>query len=557
MKSCIQICCATILLLLTIMSGMIPGPALVAVPTAQAQVRAFPGAEGFGANATGGRGGSVYIVTNLNDSGAGSFRDAVSQPNRYVVFAVGGIINIDARVVVSPNITIAGQTAPGDGITIYGNGLSFSNANNTITRYIRIRMGVGGDSGADAIAIATGNNMIFDHVSVSWGRDGTFDINGDVSNVTIQNCIIAQGLDTHSTGGLMQSTGGVSIIRTLWIDNHTRNPKVKGINQYINNVIYNWRGDGYILGDSAGISEANVIGNYFIDGPSSTGGAFTRGNTNFHIYAANNFRDRNRNGSLDGALIPQNEYTTVTWMASPFPYPAVATTSPQQAFNDVLAKAGTSLRRDRIDTRLITELTSFGTLGQIISNENATPMNGPGPVNGGTAPADTDRDGMPNAWETANGTNPNVADPNGDVNGNGYRNIEDYANSLVTGGTSFQAESAAVSGGAVTESTNGGFMGTSYVNFPAAGGVLEFQNVSSGAGGDRTLQFRYALGVTGSRSGLLVVNGAARSITFNPTGSWTTWNNLEVTVPLNSGSNTIRLESNGQDLANIDQLILP
>jgi hypothetical protein len=136
----------------------------------------------------------------------------------------------------------------------------------------------------------------------------------------------------------MQSTGGVSIIRTLWIDNHTRNPKVKGINQYINNVIYNWRGDGYILGDSAGISEANVIGNYFIDGPSTTGGAFTRGNTNFRIYASNNFRDRNRNGSLDGALIPQNEYTTVTWMTSPFPYPAVTTTSPQQAYSETCSR---------------------------------------------------------------------------------------------------------------------------------------------------------------------------------------------------------------------------
>ena len=118
MKSCIQVCCSASLILIAITSSVILCTALVAAPTAQAQLRAFPGAEGFGANATGGRGGSVYIVTNLADSGPGSFRDAVSQPNRYVVFAVGGIINIDARVVVSPNITIAGQTAPGDGITI-------------------------------------------------------------------------------------------------------------------------------------------------------------------------------------------------------------------------------------------------------------------------------------------------------------------------------------------------------------------------------------------------------------------------------------------------------
>ncbi|HKX33445.1 MAG TPA: carbohydrate-binding protein, partial [Blastocatellia bacterium] len=127
----------------------------------------------------------------------------------------------------------------------------------------------------------------------------------------------------------------------------------------------------------------------------------------------------------------------------------------------------------------------------------------------------------------------------------------------LVGGASFQAEAAVISGGAVTESTNGGFLGTSYVNFPAAGGVLEFQNVSVSAGGDRTLRLRYALGTTGSRTGLLVVNGTARSLTFNPTGSWTSWSDLDVTVPLNGGSNTIRLESTGQDLANIDQLTLP
>src|SRR5699024_2753377 len=105
-----------------------------------AQPLAFPGAEGFGGYASGGRGGEVYFVTNLNDSGSGSFRDAVSEPHRIVVFKVGGVIEIKSRVVVASNITIAGQTAPGDGITIYGNGLSYSKANNTITRYLRIRM---------------------------------------------------------------------------------------------------------------------------------------------------------------------------------------------------------------------------------------------------------------------------------------------------------------------------------------------------------------------------------------------------------------------------------
>ncbi|KAJ8122472.1 hypothetical protein ONZ43_g1343 [Nemania bipapillata] len=171
---------------------------------------AFPGAEGFGRNAIGGRAGSVYHVTNLADTGTGSFRDAVSQANRIVVFDVGGTINITDRVVVSKNVYIAGQTAPGGGITVYGNGLSWSNANEAIVRYMRFRMGKSGDSGKDGITIADGQNMIFDHVSVTWGRDETFSINGDVTNVTIQDSIIGQGLDTHSCGGLMQTDGGVS-----------------------------------------------------------------------------------------------------------------------------------------------------------------------------------------------------------------------------------------------------------------------------------------------------------------------------------------------------------
>src|SRR5690606_30155846 len=109
-------------------------------------VPAFPGAEGFGATAAGGRGGEVYVVTNLSEGGPGSFRDAVSQPNRYVVFAVGGIIPVSSRIVVASNLSIAGQAAPGEGRTLYGNGLSFSNANDTVTRYLRIPMGAGGDS---------------------------------------------------------------------------------------------------------------------------------------------------------------------------------------------------------------------------------------------------------------------------------------------------------------------------------------------------------------------------------------------------------------------------
>ena len=404
---------------------------LLATPfAANAQQLAFPGAEGFGRYATGGRGGSVYHVTNLNDSGDGSFRDAVSQSNRTVVFDVGGIINIVDRIVVKNNVTIAGQTSPGDGIVIYGNGMSFSNANNSITRYIRVRMGINGTSDKDAITIAEGHDMIFDHVSVSWGRDETFSVSGSIQNVTMQDSIISQGLDPHSCGGLIETDGGVSLLRNLYIDNNTRNPKVKGVNEFINNLVYNWRVAAYILGDSEGNSYANVINNYFIDGPDTESAAFTRGNLNFHIYASNNYQDPNMNGILDGEVIPQSAYGIVDWQSSPYPYPIVTMLSPLETYYVVLSKAGVSMPRDEVDARLITELTSLGTLGQIIANENDPPMNGPGTVTSGTVATDTDRDGMPDMWETAIGLDPNSADNNGDINGNSYTNLEDYLNWL-------------------------------------------------------------------------------------------------------------------------------
>lgn len=403
--------------------------------SSSAALVAFPGAEGFGAQATGGRGGTVYIVTNLNDSGPGSLRDAVSKPNRIVTFAVGGMINIKQRIVVSSRVTIAGQTAPGQGITVFGNGLSYSGASNTITRYIRFRMGTSGDAGKDAITIANGSNMIFDHVSVSWGRDETFSINGDVSNVTISDSIIAQGLETHSCGGLIQTDGGVSIIRSLYIDNKTRNPKVKGVNEFVNNVVYNWGGGGgYIAGDSAGQSFANIINNVFISGPSTGAHPFTRGNSNFHAFVSNNYFDSNKNGALDGSILPLTTaaYSGIDFQAKRFDYPTVKTLlSPVDAFNKVKTSAGASKSRDRIDTYLIdVELGSLGKKGATIKDPNVAPMNGPGPIVGGTVPVDTDNDGIPDVFEIAHGTDPKVND-SAKIASNGYANIENYINSLI------------------------------------------------------------------------------------------------------------------------------
>ena len=408
-------------------------PAVFTSFTLQAESRlpAFPGAEGFGRFATGGRGGAVYHVTNLNDSGPGSFRDAVSQPKRTVVFDVAGVIAISNRIVVSPKVTIAGQTAPGDGVVVYGNGISFSGANNSIARHIRFRMGVNGDHGKDAAGIAHGHDLIFDHVSVSWGRDENFSINGVATNITIQNSIIAQGLQHHSAGGLIQTSGGVSILRTLYCDNYTRNPKVKGVNQYVNNVVYNW-GDGgcYILGDSAAPSFANVANNYFIAGPDTGAAAFIRGNMNFHLFAENNFEDRNRNGVLDGALIPEKAYGVVNWRKKPFAYPAVAPLSALQAYKTVIAQAGASLHRDAVDQRLIAEVLSLGKAGQIITNENDAPMFGPGKLAPGKVLPDADQDGMPDVWETAHDLNPHDANDRNQLAASGYTQLEEYLNWL-------------------------------------------------------------------------------------------------------------------------------
>ncbi|KAH6646535.1 pectate lyase C [Truncatella angustata] len=397
---------------------------------------AFPGAEGFGRNSVGGRTGSVYHVTTLADSGAGSLRDAVSADNRIVVFDVGGTINITDRVVVSKNIYIAGQTAPGGGITVYGNGLSFSNADNTIVRYIRLRMGKGGDSGKDGVTIAEGENIIFDHISVTWGRDETFSINGDVYNVTIQNSIIGQGLETHSCGGLMQSDYGVSLFRNLYVDNKTRNPKVKGINDFQNNVVYNWGGGGgYIAGDSSGQSYANIVNNYFISGPSTSVTAFTRGNENFHGYVSGNYYDSDKNGALDGSALCVSTtcYSDIDIQTTKYDYPGPTTllTAPN-AVTWVLNNVGTNYpSRDGIDNRLVSEVQTWGLTGELISDETVSPMNGPGYIMSGTKPSDTDGDGIPDAWEKANGLDYQDASDAMKISSSGYANIEVYINSLV------------------------------------------------------------------------------------------------------------------------------
>lgn len=404
-----------------------------------AQLPAFPGAYGFGQFATGARASSsptVYRVTNLNDSGSGSFRDAVSSSNRIVVFDVAGVIRISSRIVVSSNIYIAGQTAPGEGITIYGNGFSFSGAHNTICRYLRIRMGNVGDSGKDALGIANGRNMIFDHVSVAWGRDETFSISGeDCINITIQNSIISQGLMAHSAGGLIQTNGGVTLYRNLYIDNSTRNNKIKGVNQYVNNIVYNWESGAYIMGgDSEGHSYANAVSNYFIKGPAKGGSPFSGANEKYHLFAEDNWHDGNRNGVLDGYLIPKSEYSGgPDFQSVPYNYPAVPTWPAVQLIDSLLPTVGASLPyRDLADYYVLNELKSFGKKGKLITNENELPIGVPTAwsVWAGSKRTDSDNDGIPDVWEIANGLNPNQASDAVQKAANGYLNIENYINSI-------------------------------------------------------------------------------------------------------------------------------
>lgn len=404
---------------------------------AMAQTLAFPEAAGWGRFALGARATSsptVYHVTNLNDSGSGSLRDAVSQPNRIVVFDVSGVIKISSRMIFSKNLYIAGQTAPGEGITVYGNGVSFSGASNIICRYLRIRMGHGGDSGKDCAGISNGTNMIFDHCSFSWGLDETFSINpdgkGDIGDITLQNCIIGQGLLTHSAGGLMQADR-ITLYRNFYCDNSTRNNKVKGINQYANNVVYNWQNGCYIMGgDSEGSSYVNIESNLFINGPAKGGVAFGGGNSDFHFYGDDNWQDSNMDGKFDPVLM------TATGggdrVSKPYDYPSLELYPGDKLLELNIPTVGASLPyRDQSDYYMVDEVMSYGKSGKIITYETSLPIGAPDTWTWykGSKKQDTDGDGMPDAWEDANGTDKTKNDATVKA-ANGYLNIENYINSI-------------------------------------------------------------------------------------------------------------------------------
>ena len=336
---------------------------------------AFSGAEGFGQFASGGRGGEVYHVTNLDDSGTGSFRDAVSQPNRLVVFDVSGIIRLKSNVAVSSRLTLAGQTAPGDGVMLYGRSVSFSGQNNIIVRYLRFREGIAGDKGKCSVNLSGGSDMIFDHCSIEWGRWDCLGLTQGSHDITFQNCIIGEGVDPQRFGSLSDSVTNITYSHNLWINNQSRNPKAKGRIQYINNVVYNWGVCGLVGGHSATDHFLDAIGNYFIAGPNSGPHAVGEFKTTDHVFQKDNFTDLNQDGKLNGRAVVAEDFghgesaPTFVTNLTVAPLTNVTVESAPAAFSNVVAHAGCSLHRDSVDARLIDAVQSFGTRGKIIHAE--------------------------------------------------------------------------------------------------------------------------------------------------------------------------------------------
>lgn len=428
-------------------------PQVLMAPVAS-PARAFPGAEGFGSTTPGGRGGAVCTVTNLNDSGAGSLRSCVERTGpRYVVFRTGGTISLKSRITAEdPYLTIAGQTAPGGGITLRmdpsagtDQGTLQIATHDVVVRYLRFRPGDGGaaDDSNDAITIyKTGvRDVVVDHSSFSWAVDENVNTYDGSTDITISNSIIAEGLSNaghpdgeHSKGLL---SGGVdahnvSIHHNLFVSNVDRNPQVSGVSvaDIRNNVVYNY-GDGSgsgvtLISSSKGEPRVNWVGNYYKPGPSSspTRAEFatyngTTGATH-QWYGSGNVRWTSSGDQA--ARVGQS----VGQVSSPFPAAVVTTTSASQAYTDVLAGAGASLVRDAVDQRLVQE----------VRNGTGSIKNAAGPypsLAAGTAPVDSDGDAMPDAYESSHGTDPRAADAAGDANGNGYDNIEDWFSSLVGG----------------------------------------------------------------------------------------------------------------------------
>ena len=437
-----------IALLIALMSTLTATEKCMAVEKATEQARtdisklpAFPSAEGYGKFAVGGRGGAVYEVTTLDPTGPGSLGEAIAASGpRTVIFRVAGTIEGNFKI-ANGNITIAGQTAPGDGICIKGNlGIG---ADDVIIRYIRVRAKASGD----AMGARGRKNIILDHVSASWSSDEVMSLYHN-NNVTIQWCIISEACSrSHRFGGIWGNNYG-TYHHNLIAHNDSRNPRWASgskYDDYRNNVIYNWGYNSCYGGEALQVrnhewdfSTFNMVANYYKAGPATKSEARNR-------IAQPSARGADDKGSWYVADNYVDGYPAVTadnWqgvdgdnyikMDKPWPEMPINQQTPADAYKAVLAHAGCSRpNRDSIDTRIIKEVSAgTATFGENGIITNPADVGGWPTLAGGTPPADSDHDGMPDAWEKANGLDPRDPDDRNEVAADGYTMLEKYLNSI-------------------------------------------------------------------------------------------------------------------------------
>jgi len=430
-----------------------------------AVIAAFPGAEGFGRLAVGGRGGDVYKVTNLEDSGPGSLREGILSATgpRTIIFEVSGTIQLKSTLAVDKSfITIAGQTAPGDGITLRDYTFRIRNAHDVVLRYLRVRLGdqnkpIGAPGGDDTFNTEDVDRIIVDHCSFSWAIDGTHDLRRG-GNFTLQWCIISEALNNslHNKGSHAMAasyrdlSGPISLHHNLISTCRDRHPTLgsaKGPPQYVvdfrNNVIYNWSSGG-----TANFADhfVNCINNVWRPGPMSDatklpiamkGGQPTmaKGHMSGNIFENRDDLTRDNYAALDFKrwLNPSTNYkyrgTVDDWKSPPASLGAdmPATQSAAEAMKLVLARSGASLHRDAVDDRVIGNVRNHQ--GRLVDSQEE--VGGWPKLQSKPAPVDTDNDGLPDEWENQHGLNSRSLADGSLVAANGYTNLENYLNSLV------------------------------------------------------------------------------------------------------------------------------
>jgi pectate lyase len=423
----------------------------------------FPGAEGFGTRTPAGRGGKVLFVTSLEDSGPGTLREALAQSfPRTILFRVGGTIELRTHLMIAhPFVTVAGQTAPGDGICLKNAGLIIT-THDVLVQHLRIRPGNEGRVDADtndalqllgrAGDIQDGaSNVVVDHCSLSWSEDEVINAWYGAHDITISNCLISEALHrsrhrkaTHSAGPLFgDGSYHVTLVRSLMAHNGFRNPLISdgGTHDVVNNVIYDWGNLATQIQDGDANTFVNVIGNTYIPGPSTEPGAFevifTAGGKRAHpkIHLAGNIGPHRPSADLDEWALfrvgwEEQQPDHAPFRAEqPFPTWPVTVQPATGAYEFVLANAGATLpRRDAVDRRIAQQVRDR--TGRIIDSPKQ--VGGYPPLSGGEAPADSDQDGLPDDWERRMNLDPNdPADAGTDRDGDGYTNLEEYLHSLL------------------------------------------------------------------------------------------------------------------------------